>query len=953
MQERLDSGSGTSKDEALKLWQVLRDEYRRLRPRWDQLSDEALEKKATPPERTELLYECAHSAPNGERLSGLCLSGGGIRSATFNLGVIQGLAERGLLRKFDYLSSVSGGGYISSWLSAWLHRAKSSDDVFHALGEPKRPKPETLNPLRPEPGQIEHLRRYSNYLTPRLGALSLDTWTSVAIVVRNIFLNWLVYVPILAAVLATPLLALASWDSWIDAEHQSVTDLPMIALAAIACSLGLASSFLMHVLRANNRPLNDPSLPWWARRPVTYTLIPLGGAVAVIGAATRCTVHFWEALVPSAVWAMLLPTVAFLTASHVQERIFAVKPVARRSDLMALLASGIVQSVIYAGLWSQWGGQPWQHHADVVLLPALILLPALLAKALFVGFASVAESRSKAEEAQYRATEYGDAQREWWARWSAWVLVGIAVWTGLAAIVCFSPWFLGKQLEAYGKVAAWVTTLGLGKVLSSIGASAKTPGKGESDGGWLQILVTWGVPIFCVLLAVLLSCATQDLLAWVGSNMLPHGAIRKSAAEPLVAPAWFVGCAILVMLGIGVGSSYFINVNRFSLQAFYRNRLVRAYLGASRTDRTPNWFTGFDPHDNLYLWKLATNRPLPVVNMTLNLVNGGDLAWQERKAESFTATPLHCGSARVGYWPADTYGGQEGISVGTAVAISGAAANPNMGSNSSPAVGFLMTLFNARLGAWLPNPGPEGKTLHSRGGPWGMSWYYSLAEAFGWTNDTATFVNLSDGGHFENLGLYEMVRRRCHTIVVSDAGQDGHCRFDDLGNAIRKIRIDFGISITFEHGIHIVPKDQPDPHAGYCAVGTINYGDVDPKGKPGTLIYLKPAISGDEPYDVFNYARASTDFPHETTADQWFSESQFESYRVLGRNALMDISKDTAGNFEWKHEAGGFEEFVCNVRRYLAARARVDVPMNGDRAIGDLPNLRDRVVHEHGNGRMI
>ena len=98
--------------------------------------------------------------------------------------------------------------------------------------------------------------------------------------------------------------------------------------------------------------------------------------------------------------------------------------------------------------------------------------------------------------------------------------------------------------------------------------------------------------------------------------------------------------------------------------------------------------------------------------------------------------------------------------------------------------------------------------------------------------------------------------------------------------------------------MHIVPKNQPDPRAVYCAVGTINYGDVDPDGKPVTLIYLKPAISGDEPCDVFNYARTSTDFPHETTADQWFSESQFESYRVLGRNAPLDISKPSAVDFE-------------------------------------------------------
>src|SRR6516165_2291627 len=98
--------------------------------------------------------------------------------------------------------------------------------------------------------------------------------------------------------------------------------------------------------------------------------------------------------------------------------------------------------------------------------------------------------------------------------------------------------------------------------------------------------------------------------------------------------------------------------------------------------------------------------------------------------------------------------------------------------------------------------------------------------------------------------------------------------------------------------MHIVPKNQPDPRAVYCAVGTINYGDVDPDGKPVTLIYLKPAISGDEPCDVFNYARTSTDFPHETTADQWFSESQFESYRMLGSYIMEEICGEN-----WKAES--------------------------------------------------
>src|SRR5262249_45666030 len=229
---------------------------------------------------------------------------------------------------------------------------------------------------------------------------------------------------------------------------------------------------------------------------------------------------------------------------------------------------------------------------------------------------------------------------------------------------------------------------------------------------------------------------------------------------------------------------------------------------------------------------------------------------------------------------------------------------------SSPAVTLVMSFFNARLGAWLGNPGRNGACSYMKGGPRLSSIYYMLAEAFGWTDCRRAYVNLSDGGHFDNLGLYEMVRRRCRFILVSDAGQDKTCQFGDLGNAIRKIRVDFGISIEFTKQIRIFPKVENtkdlDPRAGYCAIGQIRYGDVDPGAPSGTLLYIKPAIVDGESYDIYNYARLSPDFPHETTArlsrdfrhetraDQWFSESQFESYRALGKTTLLAISEALA-----------------------------------------------------------
>ena len=131
-----------------------------------------------------------------------------------------------------------------------------------------------------------------------------------------------------------------------------------------------------------------------------------------------------------------------------------------------------------------------------------------------------------------------------------------------------------------------------------------------------------------------------------------------------------------------------------------------------------------------------------------------------------------------------------------------------------------------------------------------------------------------------------MIMRRCKYIVVSDAGQDSDYAFEDLGNAIRKIRIDLGVEITMGE-VQMYPRNAQKKGV-YFAMGKIDYSTVDKNiaesgaSYEGVLIYVKPAFYGDEPIDVFNYAQSSITFPHETTADQFFSESQFESYRSLG-----------------------------------------------------------------------
>jgi len=224
-----------------------------------------------------------------------------------------------------------------------------------------------------------------------------------------------------------------------------------------------------------------------------------------------------------------------------------------------------------------------------------------------------------------------------------------------------------------------------------------------------------------------------------------------------------------------------------------------------------------------------------------------------------------------------------------------------MGYHSSPVVTFLLALFNVRLGWWLGNSGPGGDTTFDTPGP-DFAPKALLAETFGLTDDRQGYVYLSDGGHFENLGIYEMVLRRCRYIVVADGGADPDFTFEDLGNAISKIRIDLGIPIEFER-LPMRARDLADKSYDlldaaefpYCAVARIRYSCVDPVETAGEeidgwLLYVKASLNGTETADVFHYAKLHSSFPHESTGNQLYSESQFESYRELGSHVMDRIA---------------------------------------------------------------
>jgi hypothetical protein len=220
-------------------------------------------------------------------------------------------------------------------------------------------------------------------------------------------------------------------------------------------------------------------------------------------------------------------------------------------------------------------------------------------------------------------------------------------------------------------------------------------------------------------------------------------------------------------------------------------------------------------------------------------------------------------------------GCENGISLGTAVAISGAAASPNMGFYSQPALAFLLTLFDVRLGWWIANPSKQKNW--PVGGP-RVGFFWLLRELLGSTSDDSGFVYLSDGGHFENLAIYELVRRGCKLIVAGDASCDPSSGFGDLHNAMERCRTDFGVEIELDP---FETKRQNGLAQSHFAVGKIHYSSSP--GDDGVIIYLKPTLVTGDPSDVVGYATTNPSFPDDSTANQWFDEAHFENYRALGQ----------------------------------------------------------------------
>ncbi|MFT4759141.1 MAG: phage-related protein [Paraglaciecola sp.] len=394
-----------------------------------------------------------------------------------------------------------------------------------------------------------------------------------------------------------------------------------------------------------------------------------------------------------------------------------------------------------------------------------------------------------------------------------------------------------------------------------------------------------------------------------------HIGLFKISTRSLI--LFLLCCVFLFIMG------HLTNVNRLSLHYFYRDRLSETYLMTEgRVKRSEALARQGMPlkllrnHSDLYLNNIndADKGPYHLIMAGLNLQGSNDLVRKVMKSEPFLFSKAYIGSASTGYVQTKEYrGGTTTLSL--AMTISGAAVSTGMGKLSFAAQAFFMALFNLRTGFWIENPWyyrnsvsieeVENKAWKIWKRPWWMR--YLFYEMFGLTNAQTPYVNVSDGGFTgDNLGLLPLLQRQCKKVVVCDFEEDKSFSFEAFTHACRIANIEYNTEIEINL-TPLLPNEDAEPfHQSKTSVikGIIRY----PNNEQGEIIYIKSSIAAfridtedldDMPVNVFNYKKENPSFPHETTADQFFNDVQFEAYRALGNHLATQALPSILG---WEKE---------------------------------------------------
>jgi len=892
------------------------------------------------------------------KLHGLAFSGGGIRSATFNLGILQKLAELNVLSKFDYLSTVSGGGYIGGWLSSWILRAGSLHKVVQRLNPTN-----SIDPLADEVRPIRWLRMYSNYLTPNASIMSTDSWTAGITWLRNCIINQIILLLFFITTLSLIQWAHIGWEYMRDrpAEDFPNHDLWFVSClfvfgAAILVGLGMrmfdrvkstkwnlgTSSYLPHMLIGLAVSVAFFVSAWFGGYPgnpldlsakFEVLIYPVGitSCLGMLFIAFVGNYHHYKTLEKEidtkAIFQDLLSRVGAQAKNNNELSYFwlQVLPIIILSSVVASIAGTFLLAAVWEMLKSlrdwQFLDNPIffvdshafytqysiQHYVSWITAHENVISKATI----ILGVPMILEAMSLT--VVIRMTIMGrifpDARREWWGRMGAlmhrFMLIWVVATLGALIIPTIFKSSPFRHLLSLPFIAGGWSAVILYAVRLAFTSTDSDQDKNKSEWKITDIFVRVA-PYLFMLGFLLIAAYTLDFI----DSSLPDDYLNQffpKDRQHLKYPWLHCTAKIIALAAVTYLLSWRAGVNEFSLHHFYRNRIVRAYLGATRRridrDKTSNSFTGFDSKDDLKLADFITSKkytgPYPIINTALNATAVSVLDRQDRKAESFIFSPLYCGydfsptrSAAYTKHMAYEYGNREthkystpgGPSLGTAIATSGAAVNPSMGYHSSPATAFLLTMFNVRLGWWIGNP-RSSAWKHSEPTT-GLA--YLIKDLIGKSDIKTDYVCLSDGGHFDNMGIYELVRRKCSYILLCDAEQDELSTCEGLANAIRRCRIDFGVEIELNLSAILDRDPTTDFVSAHLQTGTIHYpGDTE----NGTIVYVKTSLKTPETVDIREYAKSNKKFPQESTGDQFFNEAQFESYRKLGYESIQTATE--------------------------------------------------------------
>jgi Patatin-like phospholipase len=688
----------------------------------------------------------------------VCVSGGGVRSASVALGALQAL--RPVIKRADYIISVSGGGYTAGALVQALTRGGSNNPNNDGID---RNVDDVL-----APGSIleDHLRRHSSYLASTPARLML----ALALIARGL-----------------------------------LGSLFVIFSAAIAIGVLVG---------------------------VFYNEIPISPLSKVTVPSQGITVSYPVPRAPG-LWAVVV--------------------------IAGFAALSWTVAVIIAG-WRPWSSRWCQVPIDIaqaacllvtVVVSFVILIPALTFACCWL---------------YVRAGH------------STTINISVPILTVLLSYLAAIKSVFWKDRK---KLALFASSVGS----QSKGLAAKAPQS------MLQLLLT-------AVVLVLLSAV------W----LIMFGVAASTQSD---------STALWIALGISLGWLFvggLVDEPALSLHPFYRARLASAFAVRIRDGVAVPYksteLTSLPAYGQVDSQDWGTIPPRFVFAAAANLVDD-DRTAPGLRAVSYVMTSDYIGGPDIGWVPTDQAIRacpphlRHDLTVQAAVAISGAAFASAMGRASSW-YGTLLAVSGARLGSWLPHPDylllrremAEARDWTLPGMPHVRRFSYLLRELLGIHPYFQRLLNVTDGGHYENLGLVEALRRRCRTIYVIDATGDSPPTATTFGEALRLAHDELGVVITPNDPLNLEPGSAKpfEPSVELAAlnarlskdgviIANIQYpaeSDLPPHKRIGTLILAKASLWPELPYEVLSYAAKHSLFPHDSTADQFFDEGSFSSYKRLG-----------------------------------------------------------------------